>query len=42
MESEFMWLSNHDLETELVEFQSSIVWKNNFEILISKVEKNNF
>lgn len=36
--TEFMWLGIHDLEIKLVEFQSSIPWKNKFEKLVSEVE----
>ena len=36
--TEFMWQGIHDLEIELVEFQSSIVEKNKFEKLFSQIE----
>ena len=36
--TEFLCLGIHDLDIELVEFQSTILWKNKFEILVSKLE----
>ena len=36
--TEFVWLGIHDLEIEQGEFQSSIVWKNKFVILVSELE----
>lgn len=36
--NEFMWLGIDNLEMELVEFRSSVVWKTKFEDLISEVE----
>ncbi|GFS80074.1 hypothetical protein TNCV_2988521 [Trichonephila clavipes] len=40
--TEFMWLGTDNLEMELVEFRSSVVWKTKFEDLISEVEGTQF
>ena len=37
----FMLLGIDNLEMEIIEIQSSIVWKNKFKKLISEVEKKN-
>ena len=36
--TKFMRLGSDDLEMELVEFQSSIVWKNTFEKILKVVQ----